>query len=198
MNGRLPLLDVSGLSLERGGRVLFDDLSFRLEAGQLLLLRGANGAGKSSLLLALAGILRPLAGRISRDEEVPLHLLGHGRGVKSRLTLTENLAFWQAMNGKTGTGPAEALERVGLGGLDDIEAGHLSAGQTRRLGLARLLVTNRPIWLLDEPTAALDDRGAALVEELIAGHCAAGGAVLAATHHDLACASATLVLGEAI
>lgn len=197
MNGRHPLLDVSGLGLERGGRMLFADLSFRLEAGQLLLLRGANGAGKSSLLLALAGILRPLSGRIQRDEEVPLHLLGHGRGVKSRLTLTENLAFWQAMNGKTGTDPARALERVGLGGLDDIEAGHLSAGQTRRLGLARLLVTDRPLWLLDEPTAALDDRGAALVEELIAERRASGGAVLAATHHDLGGASATLVLGGA-
>lgn len=197
MNGGHPLLNVTGLGLERGGRMLFKGLSFGLEAGQLLLLRGPNGAGKSSLLLALAGILRPETGTIERAESVPLHLMGHGAGVKSRLTVTENLAFWQEINGKDGLAVGAALDRVGLGHLGDIEAGHLSAGQTRRLALARLLVSDRPLWLMDEPTAALDDKGAALVADLIAERCASGGAVLAATHHDIAGASGTLMLGGA-
>jgi heme exporter protein A len=197
MTGPHPLLTVEKLALDRGGRELFAALDFSLGRGQLLLLRGRNGSGKSSLLLALAGILRPTAGRIDwhADEPSRLHLLAHQPGVKSRLTLRENLDFWCAVNGADGLAPDAALQRVGLGGLGSLDAGYLSAGQTRRLALARLLVTNRPIWLLDEPLSALDAEGDALVAGLIAEHRADGGAVIAATHDDLPGATQTVVLG---
>lgn len=198
MNQPAPLLSVEGLALSRGGTRLFEGVSFALNAGELLLLRGPNGAGKSSLLLALAGVLRADAGRIGwAGGEAPLlHLLGHQSGVKTRLSLSENLFFWQAVNGG-GLAPEAALERVGLGGLGPIAAGHLSAGQTRRLALARLLVSDRRLWLLDEPFAALDKTGEALVENLINARLAAGGAVIAATHDDIAGVATTLSLGRA-
>jgi heme exporter protein A len=199
MNGPNPLLTVTKLALSRGGRPLFDGLDFSLGPGQLLLLRGPNGAGKSSLLLALAGILRPDSGRIDWHAEEPpkLHLVGHQPGVKSRLTLLENLRFWRTVNGPTGIAPEAALERVGLGRIGSLDAGYLSAGQTKRLALARLLVTDRKLWLLDEPAAALDADGDALVARLIAEHLTGGGAVIAATHDDIAGATQTLMLGAA-
>jgi heme exporter protein A len=199
MQPSAPRLSVEGLALSRGGTRLFADVSLVLDAGDLLLLRGPNGAGKSSLLLALAGLLRPDAGAIrwAGGEAPALHLLAHLSAVKTRLTLAENLSFWVAVNGRAGLAPEPALARVGLGGLADIAAGHLSAGQTRRLALARLLVSDRPIWLLDEPLAALDSPGAALVEAQIAERLASGGAVIAATHDDIAGASQTLMLGRA-
>jgi heme exporter protein A len=149
MDGPTPLLTAENLTLVRGGRQLFAGVSLSLVAGQFLLLRGPNGAGKSSLLLTLAGLLRPAHGTIGPQEHEPLHILAHSSAVKSRLTLAENLAFWRRVNGPTGLSIEAALERVGLGGLGAIDAGHLSAGQTRRLALARLLVTDRRIWLLD-------------------------------------------------
>jgi heme exporter protein A len=183
------LIEVSTLELNRGGRLLFRELSFDLGREGILLVKGPNGVGKSSLLLVLAGILRPDAGRVGwslDDPEAPkLHYLGHAPGVKSRLTAAENLAFWRQVNGPTGLGVGKALEQVGLGGLADIEAGHLSAGQTRRLGLARLLVSRRPVWLLDEPTSSLDAAGHELVGEMMRDHAASGGAVVAATHDDI-------------
>lgn len=199
MTGPHPLLTVENLALSRGGRELFAGLDFSLGPGQMLALRGRNGAGKSSLLLALAGILRPTAGRIDwhADEPPRLHVLAHQPGVKSRLTLGENLEFWRAVNGPTGLAAAAALQRVGLGGLGPLDAGYLSAGQTRRLALARLLVTDRPIWLLDEPLSALDAEGDTLVAGLIAERLASGGAVIAATHDDLPGATQTLTLGRA-
>ena len=192
-----PLLTVRDLAISRGGRLLFDGLGFSVAGGGLVLLRGPNGAGKSSLLLALAGVLRPAAGTIDWHAEEPpkLHLLGHQAGVKSRLTLHENLSFWRAVNGPTGIEPEAALEQVGLGDLGTLDAGYLSAGQTRRLALARLLVTDRRLWLLDEPLAALDAEGDVLVTQLIAARLASGGAVIAATHDDLAGATETLTLG---
>ena len=197
MNGPNPLLTVTNLALSRGGRQLFAAVDLSLVAGQLLLLRGPNGAGKSSLLLALAGILRPEAGRIDWHAEEPpkLHLVGHQPGVKSRLTLLENLRFWRAVNGPTGSAPEAALEAVGLDGLGELDAGYLSAGQTKRLTLARLLVTERKLWLLDEPAASLDADGDALVARLIAERLASGGGVIAATHDDIAGATQTLLLG---
>lgn len=194
MNGANPLLAAENLTLVRGGRHLFAGVSLSLGAGDVLLLRGANGAGKSSLLLTLARLLRPETGLIGPDEALPLHLLAHSSAVKTRLTLAENLAFWRKVNGATGIAVETALERVGLGGLGAIEAGHLSAGQTRRLALARLLVTDRRIWLLDEPLAALDDAGARLLAALVAERVASGGGVIAATHDDIPGATATLVL----
>ena len=199
MNGPNPLLTVQNLSLNRGGRQLFAGLDFSLGAGQLLLLRGPNGAGKSSLLLALAGILRPETGRIDwHAEDAPrLHLVGHQPGVKSRLTLLENLHFWRTVNGPTGMTPEAALEAVGLDGLGGLDAGYLSAGQTKRLALARLLVSDRKLWLLDEPAASLDTEGDALVARLIAERLSSGGGVIAATHDDIAGATQTLQLGTA-
>jgi heme exporter protein A len=194
MNGANPLLAGQNLTLVRGGRQLFEGVNLSLAAGDVLLLRGPNGAGKSSLLLTLAGLLRPVNGAIAPDEPQPMHLLAHSSAVKTRLTLAENLTFWRRVNGETGLAVQAALERVGLGGLGTIEAGHLSAGQTRRLALARLLVTDRKIWLLDEPLAALDDAGARLLAALVAERAASGGGVIAATHDDIPGATGTLML----
>ncbi len=181
-----PLLAAENLALSRGGRQLFAAVSLALAPGELVLLRGPNGAGKSSLLLTLAGLLRPETGRVVVADGLLPHLVGHAAGVKARLTLAENLRFWRALNGPTGSTPEAALETVGLGGLGAIEAGHLSAGQTRRLALARLVVSDRPLWLLDEPTAALDAAGDALLARLVARRLATGGAVVAATHDAIA------------
>ncbi len=195
-----PLLSVVALALSRGGTRLFEGVSFTLGTGQMLLLRGPNGAGKSSLLLALAGVLRPDGGtlRWAGGEPPPMHVLGHQSGVKARLSLGENLRFWRVVNGPMGLEPEAALERVGLGGLEAIAAGHLSAGQTRRLALARLLVSDRPLWLLDEPLAALDTAGERLVEMLVADRLSTGGAIIAATHDDIAGVATTLTLGRAV
>jgi len=199
MNPGDPLLSVENLALSRGGRALFAGLGFSLGPGGLLLLRGPNGAGKSSLLLALLGVLRPEAGTIDWHAEEPpkLHYVGHQAGVKTRLTLLENLRFWRDVNGKTGIGAEAALEEVGLGAIGALDAGYLSAGQTRRLALARLLVTDRKVWLLDEPLAALDTEGALLAVRLIARRLETGGAVIAATHDDIAGMTETLMLGAA-
>src|SRR3569623_260644 len=199
MTGPKPLLTVENLAVERGGRRLFGNLAFTVARGGLLLLRGPNGAGKSSLLLTLAGILRPSAGSLDwhADEPPKLHLLSHQPGVKSRLTLIENLSFWRAVNGPTGLEAQTALDQVGLGDLGALDAGYLSAGQTTRLALARLLVTNQTLWLLDEPLAALDAEGDTLVARLIAAHQGSGGAIIAATHDDLPGSTQTLTLGAA-
>lgn len=192
------LLGVTDLQLSRGGRLLFKGLSFSLRKHGILLLRGPNGVGKSSLLQVLAGILRPDAGslswRLDGQEGPKLHYLGHAAGLKSRLTAAENLAFWRQVNGPTGVSIVEALEQVGLGGLADIEAGHLSAGQSRRLALARLLISERPVWLLDEPTSSLDSAGHELVGRMMRGHAATGGTVMAATHDEIPDMAAARVL----
>jgi heme exporter protein A len=183
------LLEVTALELARGGRLLFESLSFSVRREGILLVRGPNGVGKSSLLQVLAGILRPDAGRLGWHLDHPdgpsVHYLGHAPGVKSRLTAAENLAFWRQVNGPTGLSAAEALQQVGLGGVADIEAGHLSAGQTRRLALARLLVSDRPVWLLDEPTASLDAAGHELVGRMMRDRAATGGTVMTATHDEI-------------
>jgi heme exporter protein A len=187
-----PHLLVSGATLSRGDRRLFGELGFAVPAGGVLFLRGPNGAGKTSLLLAMAGALRLDSGFIeyrvdgaATPRADQIHLLLPLPGMKARLTVGENLSFWRALNGATGVAPLTALTRVGLGDLGEIEAGHLSTGQLKRLALARLLVSNRNIWLLDEPTSALDAAGDALVGELVAEHCRAGGIAAIATHHDI-------------
>ena len=183
-------LNVCDLTVSRGDRALFADLGFVAEPGEAVLLRGPNGAGKTSLLLAIAGVLRPAAGTIRYGEADEgfahlIHFMGPLSGIKPRLTVAENLGFWRAVAGPTGESVAAALAAVGLGGLEAIEAGHLSTGQGRRLALARLVVSKRPLWLLDEPTSALDAAGEALVGRLVTAHCAAGGVAVVATHHDL-------------
>lgn len=168
------------------------------EPGTALLLRGPNGAGKTTLLLTLAGVVAPVAGSLALDgvdpDEGPLlHFCGHRNAVKPRLSVEENLQFWAALNGGDGLPVRDALEQVGLGALARLDAGYLSAGQGRRLALARLLVSPRPLWLLDEPTAALDRQGQALVAGLIDAQLQSGGIVVAATHDELALADPTRI-----
>ena len=185
-------LKVTGLSCRRGERLLIRDLAFAVEPGEALLLRGPNGAGKTTLLLALAGIVQPAAGSIAisggdgEGSARDLHLLAHLPALKGRLTVAENLRFWADLNGGDPALIAPSLETVGLDRLATLPAGYLSAGQTRRLALARLLCADRPVWLLDEPTAALDHDGEVLVGRLLDAHLMRGGLVVASTHHDLA------------
>jgi len=185
-------IEVAQLACRRGERLLLEALDFAVVPGELLLLRGPNGVGKTTLLLALAGLVRPDAGTIAvkgRDKEQrpgeDLHVMSHQPAIKPRLTAAENLQFWADLFGGDRKLAAPALERVGLGAIADLEAGHFSAGQTRRLALGRLLVADRPIWLLDEPTAALDGEGEQLVIALLDAHLKRGGIAVAATHHDI-------------
>ena len=197
------VLRAQGLSCGRGGVALAEGLSLAVAAGTALLLTGPNGAGKSTLLLTLAGIVHPLAGTIAIDGADPdlraVHYCGHRNAIKPRLSVAENLSFWAALNGDEGLTVGEALDRIGLGPLAGLDAGYLSAGQSRRLALARLLVSPRPVWLLDEPTAALDMEGHALVTGLIEAHLDMGGVAVAATHDPIALAEParldTLALG---
>lgn len=195
----LPMVTARELTVVRGERVLFAGLSFEVDAGGVLLLRGANGVGKSTLLMTLAGIVRPDAGTVAGIGREDVHLITYQSGLKARLTVLENLMFWRELNGPNGIAETEALERVGIGSLAALEAGYLSSGQLRRLALARLLVSSRPIWLLDEPSAALDAAGELLLGALIDEHRARGGIAIIATHHDLPLADtanvATITLG---
>jgi heme exporter protein A len=195
------------LICERGGREVFRDVSFSLDAGRALALVGPNGAGKSSLLRLTAGLVRPAGGTLvleGFDSELTVgeqaHYLGHLDALKPALTVAENLDFWiRALGGGPGLGCGAALERVGLTRLVDLPAQYLSAGQRRRLALARLLVVHRPLWLLDEPTTALDIASQGRLFELIAAHLAEGGLVMAATHQPLAVATDELKLaGETV
>jgi heme exporter protein A len=189
---------VRGLTVRRGERLLFEALQFDVTPGGVLLVRGPNGVGKSTLLLTLAGIVRAEAGTIEGVEGTDLHLLNYQSGLKPRLSVGENLRFWRDLNQPTGLAVDAALERVGILPLLELETGYLSSGQLRRLSLARLLVSRRPIWLLDEPSAALDAAGEALLGRLLDAHRAGGGMAIIATHHDLPLAEpagiATLVL----
>jgi heme exporter protein A len=189
-------LRVDKLVCRRAGRLVFADVSFALSAGEALAVRGRNGAGKSTLLAALAGRLAPASGRVSaggigeRILAECLHHVGHRDGLKSALTSRENLAFALALLGRPWLAPIHALERVGLGGAADLPVGYLSAGQRRRVALARLLVVRRPLWLLDEPGAALDAASQGLLLTLMQDHLAAGGLLIAATHAPLGLADA--------
>jgi heme exporter protein A len=178
------------LACVRGGRQVFRDLSFSLGAGEALTVSGPNGAGKSSLLRLIAGLLRPAAGLIRLDGGEPeltlgehVHYLGHLDALKPSLSVSENLAFWIGLLG--GGSAAAALAALGAVGLDRLEALpalYLSAGQRRRLSLARLIAVERPIWLLDEPASALDAAGQAMLGDFMSRHLAAGGLILAAAH----------------
>jgi heme exporter protein A len=182
-------LRASSLVWGRGGMAVSGPVDLELGAGRCLLLRGPNGTGKTTLLLTLLGLVPPLDGHFewtgAAEDERLIHFCGHRNALKGRLTVEENLLFWAQVNGKTGLPVSDALERVGLAHLHDLDAGFLSAGQGRRLALARLLVTNRPVWLLDEPTAALDAEGHALAGELIGEHLDRGGMAIVATHDPI-------------
>ncbi len=195
-------LTATGLSASRGGRPVFADLSFSLGAGELLAVTGPNGAGKSTLLRLIAGLLTPAAGTVvlegADDAGIGTHshYLGHLDALKPGLTVRQNLDFWRRLWG--GGDVDRALQAVGLEPLGDLHAAVLSAGQRRRVALARLLVARRPLWLLDEPATALDAAAEAGLGRLIADHLASGGMAIAATHRDLPLKpAATLALGAA-
>ncbi len=192
------LLIAENLVLSRGGRTVIDGLSLRLSNGEALLLTGANGTGKTTLLRALAGFLPPAVGEIRIENENDdrelgelCHFVGHLDGIKPHLTAVENLAFWAAYldgdsSGNGGDRLACALNKFGLAALADVPAGYLSAGQKRRLALSRLAAAHRPLWLLDEPTASLDAASVTLLIDAVNAHRADGGLVIAATHLPLA------------
>lgn len=191
------------LTCTRGERRLFADLSFQVQAGQVLAVEGANGAGKTSLLRLLAGFLTPAAGRVvirqdghdSDDADHRTRLigwLGHHDGLKPQLTVIEQLVFYAALYGRKPD--TAALEHVGLARQAELPCRYLSAGQRRRLALARLVVSARPLWLLDEPFAALDASGQALVVQMMARHCGQGGIIIAATHDPLGLGNESLKL----
>ena len=180
-----PLLAVQGLCLERGGRELFRDLSFDVRPGHLVQVDGPNGAGKTSLLRILAGLSRyGFEGRVERH--CPLLYLGHQSAVKALLTPRENLAWHVA--GESVHADAEiedALSRVGLYGYEDVPSHALSAGQHRRVNLARLYLSRSALWLLDEPFTAIDKGGVAELEKLLVEHVQRGGAVVMTSHQPL-------------
>jgi heme exporter protein A len=189
-------VDIEALSVARGERVLFEGFGLHLKAGEAVALTGRNGAGKTSLLRAIAGLIRPIAGAIAfRGPEGPLpaedarsidlHLLGHLDGLKAGRTAREELAFQAAWTGGTPQSQAAAVERLGLGRLLGLEVRKLSAGQRRRLALARLLASPRRLWLLDEPLAPLDAEHRAQLGVIMNEHLAAGGLLLAAVHDPL-------------
>lgn len=176
------MLNVTDLCVARGGVPVLDGVTFALDAGQTLLLRGPNGIGKTTLLRTVARLQPPLAGRVDCAPD-SIAYGAHADGLKAVLTVAENLEFWAGIYG--GGRIDTALEAFDLRPLRDRVAQNLSAGQKRRLGLARLLVTGRPIWALDEPTVSLDRNSVALFAAAVQAHCAQGGAALIATHIDL-------------
>lgn len=190
-------LSAADLTCRRGGRELFSGLEFSLAAGENLLVSGRNGAGKSSLLRLIAGLLRPDHGRIALEGGDPdlsaaeqAHYVGHQDALKPSLTVAENLRFWSAYLGPAENPCERALEQLGLDDVADLPAAFLSAGQKRRLSLARLVTVYRPLWLLDEPTAALDAEGQAQLADVMHAHLSRGGVIVAAAHGPIGLAAA--------
>jgi len=195
------MLEVRSLSARRGGQIIFWDLSFALAAGAALLVKGPNGSGKSSLLRALAGLLDTASGEIlwqgkniATDwsaHRARIAVIGHLDALKSELSVAETLRYWRALCGVTGRGrdtpssekSAAYLGPLRLEHLADTKVRYLSAGQKRRLALSRLLLTDAPLWFLDEPAAALDGEGQMALATMIKGHRAKGGAAVVVTHH---------------
>jgi heme exporter protein A len=181
-------LEASDLACVRGGREVFSGLRFAVAGGEALVVTGRNGAGKSSLLRMITGLVRVAAGRLALTggaEDLPLaeqtHYLGHQDALKPSLTVEENLDFWARYLG-TGDGAPAALAAVGLDTVAQLPAGYLSAGQRQRLSIARLVAIKRPIWLLDEPTSALDRAAQERLADLMRGHLTGGGLIVAAAH----------------
>ncbi len=183
-------ITATGLACERGGRIVFTDLSFAVESGKFLQLTGPNGAGKSSLLRLISGLSEPSQGGLKLaggDRDLTLaeqaHYIAHGEASKSALSVAENLVFWRDFLG--GGDLANALGAVNLASLADYPVALLSEGQKRRLALARLALANHPIWLLDEPSVGLDEASQKLLLGLLRQHLKANGIIIAATHVPL-------------
>lgn len=197
---------LSGRDLQcvRGGREVFAGLAFEASGREALALVGHNGAGKTSLLRLIAGLLTPEAGTITLEGGEPdtpvaeqAHYLGHRDALKPSLSVAENLGFWRDFLGGERSDLGAAINAVGLGHAAELPAAYLSAGQRRRLSIARLLVVRRPIWLLDEPTSALDVKGQELFVRLMQDHLAGGGIIVAATHTPLGIPVRELRIGAA-
>lgn len=193
-----------GVTCVRGGREVFAGLDFAAVAGEAVAVVGRNGSGKTSLLRLIAGLLVPAGGRIALeggDTELTLpeqcHYLGHRDALKPALSVAENLTFWADFLGGERLDAAKSLAAVGLDHATHLPAGFLSAGQRRRLSLARLLTVRRPVWLLDEPTNALDVAGQDMFGGLMREHLARGGLIIAATHAPLGIESRELRIGGA-
>jgi heme exporter protein A len=185
-------LSGTDLTCRRGGREIFAGLNFAVSAGEALMVSGRNGAGKSSLLRMLAGLLHVTHGKLDLADGDPdlaigeqAHYLGHQDALKPSLSVAENLEFWVGFLGPAIASRGDALAAVGLDTIADLPAGYLSAGQRRRLSLARLLAVKRPIWLLDEPASTLDAAGQRRLRDFMRAHLVAGGLIVAATHASL-------------
>jgi heme exporter protein A len=185
-------LSGTDLTCRRGDRDIFVGLNFSVADGEALMVSGRNGAGKSSLLRMVVGLLRIAHGSLDLqggDRDLTIgeqaHYLGHQDALKPSLSVAENLEFWTGFLGPAIPSRAAALAAVGLDSLADLPAGYLSAGQRRRLSLARLLAVKRPIWLLDEPASTLDAAGQRRLRDFMRSHLAAGGLIVAATHAAL-------------
>ena len=188
-------LVVDNMSLARAGRTIVSAVSLELLAGEALIVTGENGSGKSTTLRGIAGLLPPELGSISLFDETgkvfenPVreycHYLGHQNGMKPALSVRENLDFWQGFMGEAHLNVEEALDEVDLIHAIDLPFSYLSAGQKRRVALARLLVSDRPVWILDEPTTGLDAPSVKLFANLARSFCGDGGILIAATHHPL-------------
>ncbi len=185
------------LACRRGGRLVFSGLSFEVSSGEMLILRGPNGAGKTSLLRLIAGLAPPAAGSLELEGGDPdltvgqqSHYIAHQNASKPQLTVMENLRFWQRFHGGSEDRIDDAVEAMDLARLSGYAAGLLSAGQKRRLALARLVLVERPVWLLDEPTVGLDVASVDRLRGLMEAHLEAGGIIVATTHIDLGMAQA--------
>jgi heme exporter protein A len=209
MTAAPPLLQAENLRCVRGERVLFSGLSFSLACGETLLLTGPNGSGKTSLLRLIAGLLPPVEGRVMwrgtdlRDDPEAMRremgFIGYAEGIKPALTVAENLSFWAALHGRPLSDATilTALRSVGLATLAGQPGRYLSAGQRRRLALARAAALEPPLLLLDEPATALDDSGQSLLLAALAAHAKRGGAAVIATHQSFALpAVRSLALGK--